>query len=249
MLRSLRMAPLIALAALACSADAPKSLHSPGNIPDAQATAWRETDGTVDPLIPSAEAYRMRGPDFGHLTIDPNEIYSSTASAHQIPEALDDYNHWLMGPYSLDGTTFYSPTHSEWYACLLVNDCASANYAAEGNGWVASMNSLMSTDGGASWQLKTTDGSHIAVNPGYYWTGTLAMQDTIYVHADNHTGVFQPTRVIREGSYYYCLAFYMLLTIFGGSNPVYYVTTPSLANPTWSTTAATTAPAISIGCS
>lgn len=293
--------------------------QSPGNIPDAQATAWREADGTVNLLIPSAEAYRMRGPDFNNLTIDPTEIYSSSASAHQIPEALDNYAHWLMGPYSLDGTTFYSLTHSEWYACLLNNDCASDNYGAYGNSWVASANALMSTDGGASWHLNTSHGSHIAVNPGYDWTGTVALQDTVYVYADNHSGVFQPTRVIRESTYYYCLAFYLerdftqinpgqgideapviaqgyvllrspditdptswetwsgtgayylpvadgqyapfwpqqngatlsgappqivydttahsyilFFTVFGGSNPVYYMTTPTLANPSWS---------------
>ena len=91
----------------------------PLNIPDEQITAWREADGTVNLMIPHYEAYRMRGPDLLHLTMDPNEIYSSSQSGSQITENLYNYHHWLAGPYSLDGHIFYSLAHSEWYACLL----------------------------------------------------------------------------------------------------------------------------------
>jgi len=292
--------------------------QSPNNIPDAQTTAWKEADGTVNLMIAASDAYRMRGPDFTHLVIDPHIIYSSDASASQIPENLDNYAHWLMGPYSLDGQTFYSITHSEWYACLLDNDCSANGYVSQGNSWVASSNAFVSHDGGASWQLNTAGGTHIAFDPGYHWTGTLAFQDTIWAYADNHTGTFQPTRVVHEGAYFYCIAFYihrdftqinpsqgvygapvdatgyvllrtaditsaagwqawtggstfqpvangqfqtfspeqngsplsaappqiiydttakqyiLIFTLFGGSNPVYYMTTTSLATPSWS---------------
>ena len=94
------------------------------NIPDAQITAWKEANGTVNLMIPSAENYRMRGPDLEHLTIDTAKVFSSVQNAQQIPENLYDYNLWMMGPYSLDGTHFYTLTHSEWYACLLNDDCS-----------------------------------------------------------------------------------------------------------------------------
>ncbi len=89
--------------------------QQPYNIPDEQITAWKEVNGTVNLMIPSFEPYRMRGPDLLHLTIDPNEIYSSTQSGSQVIENLYNYHHWFAGPYSLDGQNFYSLAHSEWY--------------------------------------------------------------------------------------------------------------------------------------
>jgi hypothetical protein len=301
--------------------DHTRDQQQPFNIPDSQITAWREADGTVDLMIPHKENYRMRGPDLEHLTIDPNEIYSSAQSASQIPEDLYNYSHWLMGPYSLDGQHFYSLAHSEWYACLLQDNCELIGTNGMGvtfNSWVNTVDSLVSADGGASWQLNVASGNHVVANPGYYWTGSEALSDEIYLYALNHTGIFEPTRVIKEGTYYYAIASYLLRdftkvnpaqgvymapvdktgyvlirtnditnpngwqawisgstyrpvsqenfgvflpqrggkslnapspqiifdinaqcyilihTIFGGSNAVYYMTTKSLANPSWS---------------
>jgi hypothetical protein len=182
------------------------------NIPDIQVTAWREADGTVDLMIPHYENYRMRGPDLLHLTIDPSEIFSSTQSASQISEDLYNYHHWLTGPYSLDGTNFYSLAHSEWYACLLNNNCDAAvtnGESAQLNSWTNTVNSFVSTDGGASWQLNVVDNNHVVAKWAYVWTGSLALTDQVYLDALNHTGVFQPTRVIKEGSYYYAIGFYI----------------------------------------
>jgi hypothetical protein len=301
--------------------DHTKDQQQPFNIPDSQITAWREADGTVDLMIPHKENYRMRGPDLEHLTIDPNEIYSSAQSASQIPEDLYNYSHWLMGPYSLDGQHFYTLAHSEWYACLLQDNCELIGTNGMGvtfNSWVNTVDSLVSADGGASWQLNVASGNHVVANPGYYWTGSEALSDEIYLYALNHTGIFEPTRVIKEGTYYYAIASYLhrnftqinpaqgvymapvdktgyvlirtnditnpngwqawisgstygpvsqenfgvflpqrggkslnapspqiifdtnaqcyilIHTIFGGSNAVYYMTTKSLANPSWS---------------
>lgn len=182
------------------------------NIPDLQITAWKEADGTVNLLIPHYEAYRMRGPDLLHLTMDPNEIFSSTQSASQIPENLYNYHHWLAGPYSLDGKTFYSLAHSEWYACLLNANCDQAvtnNQSASLNSWTNTVNSFVSTDGGASWQMNVVNGNHEAVKMAYVWTGSPALADQVYLHALNHTGMFQPTRIIKEGSFYYAIGFYI----------------------------------------
>lgn len=185
--------------------DHTKDQQQPLNIPDAQITAWKEADGTVNLMVPHYEAYRMRGPDLMHLTIDPKEIYSSTASGSEIPEDLYNYHHWLMGPYSLDGKTFYSLTHSEWYACLLNNDCDQSPLV---NGWENSINSMVSSDGGASWSLNEVNGNHVVAHRGFHWTGSTALANKIYLYALNHSGMFQPTRVIKEGTYYYAIAFY-----------------------------------------
>lgn len=182
------------------------------NIPDGQITAWREANGTVNLMIPGIEAYRMRGPDLEHLTIDRHKIYSSSQSANQITENLYNYYHWLMGPYSLDGQHFYSLAHSEWYACLLNHDCeqiAPNGLGGTLNSWVTTVNSFVSADGGASWQLNVVNGNHVVAKTGYYWTGSEALADKIYLKGLYHTGMLQPTRVIKEGNYYYAIGFYI----------------------------------------
>jgi hypothetical protein len=186
--------------------------QQPLNIPDDQITAWREADGTVNLLIPHYEAYRMRGPNLLHLTIDPNEIYSSTQSGSQIPENLYNYHHWLSGPYSLDGRTFYSLAHSEWYACLLNGDCdqiGANGLSATLNSWANTINSFVSADGGASWHLNAVNNNHVVAQTAFYWTGSVALADKIYLEALNHSGMFQPTRVIKEGSFYYAIGYYI----------------------------------------
>jgi len=52
--------------------------REPLHLPDAQVTAWKDSDGTVNLTIPHFEEYRMRGPDLLHLKSDPTKIFSST---------------------------------------------------------------------------------------------------------------------------------------------------------------------------
>lgn len=183
------------------------------NIPDIQITAWKEVDGTVNLMIPHYEAYRMRGPDLLHLTIDPTEVFSSSQSASQIPEDLYNYHHWLTGPYSSDGKTFYSLAHSEWYACLLnANDCnqvGAKGLSATLNSWANTINSFVSTDGGATWQLNVVSGNRVVAKTAYVWTGSQPLADKVYLYAFNNTGIFQPTRLVKEGSFYYSIGWYL----------------------------------------
>lgn len=186
--------------------------QQPYNIPDAQITAWREADGTVNMTLPSFENYRMRGADLEHLVIDPHEIYSSETSGYQVPESDYDYAHWLLAPYTLDGRTIYAVTHSEWYACLLDSDCnavVGGSGDASLNSWVATPNEMISTNGGEDWQMDGAGSAHTVAPLGYYWTGSVAEQSQAYLYALNHTGVFQPSRVIAENGYYYAVAFYI----------------------------------------
>jgi hypothetical protein len=185
----------------------------PLNFSDAPVSAWREADGTVNLMLPTYEAYRMRGPDLEHLTLDPKKLYSSTQTAMQIPEDHYNYRHWLIGPYSLDGQNFYSLAHSEWYASLLDGDHDWHLKGYNGkpamiNSWVTTVNSFVSADGGASWRLNVVDGNHVVAKPGYHWTGSLALSSKAYMHAWNPTGLQQITRMIKEGDYYYALGNY-----------------------------------------
>ncbi len=192
--------------------DHTRDKQEPFNIPDAPASAWKEADGTVNLLITHFEAYRMRGPDLGHLSIDPHKIYSSTLSASQIPENQYDYHHWFSGPRSSDGVHFYTLAHSEWYACLLNGDCAklAANgMSAQLNSWTNTLNAFVSADGGASWQLNSVGGKHVVAQTAYTWTGSPALAQKVYLQALNHSGIFLPSRLVQEGGYCYSVGMYI----------------------------------------
>jgi len=192
--------------------DHSRDKQEPYNLPDGQVTAWKESDGTVNLLIPSMENYRMRGPDLLHLTMDPHKIYSSATSGSHLPEDQHDYDHWLLGPYSQDGVHWFSLSESEWYACLLNGDCAqtgSNGLPADSNSWANTVNQFSSADGGASWTLNTVSGNHAAADVSYHWTGTLALSQHVYLHALNHTGVFGPSRLVQEDGWWYCVGSYI----------------------------------------
>jgi hypothetical protein len=184
------------------------------NISDGPVNAWREADGTVNLMLPSYEAYRLRGPNLLNLTLDRNKIYSAARSAGYVKEDLYNLLHWPLGPYSLDGRNFYSLAHHEWYGALLDPSLGGiakwpgwAVLAKVGhlNSFVTSVTSMKSTDGGASWQINRVNGNHVVAKPGHYWTGSVALANRIYMKASNITGLQQITRMIREGNYYYAM--------------------------------------------
>jgi hypothetical protein len=179
--------------------------REPDNIPDAPVTAWKTADGTVNITIPSDEMYRMQGPDLEHLTMDPNKIFSSATEGSDIVEKHFNYHHWFLAPYTFDGRAIYVLTHTEWYACLLLNDCGESSYYV--NSWENSNNSLVSKDGGASWVLNVVNGSHVVAAAGDRWTGSKELKLRTYHKATNHSGIFTPSRLIKEGDYYYSIGF------------------------------------------
>ena len=293
------------------------------HLPDLALTAWKEANGTVNMTVPHFENYRMRGPDLEHLTSDPNKVFSSTVSASDIVESRYNCHHWLAAPYTFDGLTIYALAHSEWYACLLNGDCSTSTTPSpistgsyQLNSWANTVTSFKSVNGGASWAANGVDAAHIVSNESFTWTGSSALASGVYRQATNHTGLMAPSRVIKEGNYYYSIGFlnhrdftridpvtgqapidkygYVLMrttdltrpsgwegwvsgsqytpmaghgfsafsprkngadlnaaspqiifdtkaqsyiaifTLFGDPGPIYYMTTPSLANPSWS---------------
>ena len=194
---------------------------------DASARAWREADGTVNLLINSLDAYRMRGPDLDHLTFDPNRIY--IAGPFDLVEAHRNFWNFIMGPYSLDGVTFYSLSHSEQYAWMLIDEPAAdgtritrphgsspvtplnqAEFNGFGrsgvfNSWTTTVNLMRSTNGGASFAPVATDGSQAVADTSFYWTGTPQLANRAYMHAVLYTGIQQISRLVKEGSYYYAV--------------------------------------------
>jgi hypothetical protein len=186
------------------------------HLPDLSPTAWKEADGTVNLTVSHFQNYRMRGPDLEHLRSSPDVIFSSRTSAFDEVEEHYNYRHWLAAPYTFDGRTVYALGHHEWYACLVAGDCAGRGPAtpdASGsyqlNSWANAVTSLVSADGGASWRLNGANGEHLLMPRRFTWTGSEVLAKAVYRRAFNHSGMMAPSRIIREGKYYYSMAFFV----------------------------------------
>jgi len=177
------------------------------HLPDASLAAWKEADGTVNLMIPHFENYRMRGPNLEQLKSAPEKIFSSFQQAADLEETSYNYHHWLTAPYTLDGKTVYAVTHTEWYACLLSDDCTLRDYRL--GSWTTTNNLLESQDGGKTWRVQGDRETHLVFNGAHLWTGSRALSQRIYRHAINHSGFMVPTRPIREGNYLYVIGLEM----------------------------------------
>lgn len=190
-----------------------KDKQESNHLPDIAAGAWKRSDGVVCITISHFENYRMCGRDIEHLTSDPKKILSSISTASDIVESHYNYHHWLSAPYTLDGRTIYALVHSEWYACLLNDDCSKPSAVRSAlsrnnqlNSWVNAVTSFKSDDGGATWSPNGLNDAHVVAKEGLYWTGSAALSSGLYHKALNHTGLMTPSRLIKEGDYYYSIA-------------------------------------------
>jgi hypothetical protein len=188
--------------------------RDPLHLPDIAPTAWKEADGTVNVLVSHFENYRMRGPDLEHLTSFPNIIYDSQSQSQDLVESHYNYHHWLAAPYTFDGRTIYALAHSEWYACLSVGDCATtttptntSSGSYQLNSWANTINAMVSSDGGATWNLNGVDADHVVADESFHWTNSAALAATVYRRALDHTGLMQPSRILAEAGYFYSIAF------------------------------------------
>ena len=178
----------------------------PLNFSDVTPWAWREADGTVNLLIATFEAYRLRGSNLLSLSsrVGP-KIYSAAAAGLDTVEDHYNFRPFILAPYSDDGVNLYSLVHMEWPAACLVPgdiDIPGAYY----NSWVTTITQMKSTDGGASWHLNVVDGNYVVTKPGYHWTGTLAQTSRSYLYGGvNFTGLQGPCNLLKEGDYYYSM--------------------------------------------
>jgi hypothetical protein len=193
---------------------------------DGNPRAWREASGHVNVLVNALEAHRLRGPDFDHLAFDTNQIYSNIPNNLQTAESGHGFWDFIMGPYSTDGTHFYSLAHSEWYAALatsppdLVFDPVTKTFTTNTptdnpntrgvlfNSWTTTVNSLKSADGGASWQRNSVGGNFTVADTSYHWTGSIAFTNRAYLHAVLYTGLQTIGRMVKEGNHYYAIGNY-----------------------------------------
>jgi len=208
---------LLQLPAMAAGATAIESISVQGNptlvfdyrrdkqerwhVADAPPAAWREADGTVNLLTPHPETYRMRGPSLEELSVDPHKVYSSKEQGEEVAEEQFNYDHWLTAPYTLDGKQLYALSHTEWYACMLANDCGDRNSRL--GGWTTTNNLFRSDDGGRSWATVGKGRQHLVFDGAARWSGSKALTDRVYRRGFNVSGMMVPSRPIREGDYFY----------------------------------------------
>ncbi len=166
-----------------------------GPIPDGNIGAYRNASGKVSLLIVHSDLYRISGDSLNNLNSGSTErIFKSNLN---VSEQAHDHRHWLMAPYSLDGINFVGVNHHEWYACRANNDCVDNGTIL--NSWANSLTKSLSSDGGNSWSIPS---DHLIIAPPP-WGNKPYKNVTVM----NNHGFFHPSKVVREGSYYYILAF------------------------------------------
>lgn len=166
-----------------------------GPIPDGTTTAYRDDQGKVSLLIVHSDTFRITGDSLNNL--NPNSTESVFKSAHDTKEQNYNHRHWLMAPYSLDGKNFVGVNHHEWYACKVNNNC-NDDYQVIMRSWANSLTKTVSSDGGRTWSVPA---NHLILAPPL-WNNKP--YNTAIV---NNHGFFHPTKIVREGNYYYLFAY------------------------------------------
>lgn len=173
----------------------PSSNNVSGPIPDGTTTAYRDAQGKVSMLIVHSDLYRITGDSLNNL--NPNSTEVIFRSQQSIKESDYNHRHWLMAPYSLDGKNFVGVNHHEWYACKVKGDC-NDDYQVIMRSWANSLTKTVSSDGGNTWSVPA---NHVVVAPPTW-------DNKPYNTAEiNNHGIFHPTKIVREGNYYYLFAF------------------------------------------
>lgn len=166
-----------------------------GPIPDGTTTAYRDAQGKVSLLIVHSDTFRITGDSLNNL--NPNSTEVIFRSKNDTQETAYNHRHWLMAPYSLDGNNFVGVNHHEWYACTVNNDCNN-DYQVILRSWANSLTKTVSNDGGRTWSVPE---SHLILAP------PLWNNKPYKTAAVNNHGFFHPTKIVREGNYFYLFAF------------------------------------------
>lgn len=171
----------------------PNSITGP--IPDGTTTAYRDAQGKVSMLIVHSDTFRITGNSLNNL--NPNSTEVVFRSAQKTTETDYNHRHWLMAPYSIDGNNFVGVNHHEWYACKVKNDC-NDDYQVILRSWANSLTKTVSSDGGRTWSVPA---NHLIIAPPLWNNKPYNTPDV------NNHGFFHPTKIVREGNYYYLFSF------------------------------------------
>lgn len=134
------------------------------DIPDEPAHAYRLADGQV---VLSASNSDNNNRSIGASLNTVVHQCAKTYTSHVDP-VFDhfQYQEWLNGPYTTDGTTVYTLDHNEWYASAINKSCAVRGLGA----WVNAITLAVSHDGGASF---TQPKNYIVLRPATEWSNNF----------------------------------------------------------------------------
>lgn len=162
--------------------------------PDTSARAFRDYSGVVHLIAGSRENFQWTGPTLNEVarrTCDRAVI----SKANPAPEAFDQYQ-WLAAVYTEDGKTVYGLTHHEYHGSLSFPECRDA-HDHKGSWrmrcWYASVNLVVSRDGGKTFEPPDGKARPIAVLP-YRFAADM-----------NRAGLHSPTNIVKhpeDGNYY-----------------------------------------------
>jgi hypothetical protein len=189
-------------------------LHScdRNDIPDAPARAIRDASGQIQLYASHFVNRRLSGRSLYELQ-HPCDV-AFTGRHDSQPQAYDDYG-WLTSFFTEDGRTVYALIHNEFHGAERPELCQSKVPA---QCWENALTAAQSTDGGRFFQRVAGSSGLVAALP-LPFTGKRERQ----------TGYFNPTNIVKLGSFYYVMAA-MIDPIMQRAG-ICVMRTPNIANP------------------
>ncbi len=166
------------------------------DVPDAPVRAFRRWDGLIVARASHYQNYEYLGTSLGKLVKDCRSTYS--ASRDTDPSRFD-YMTWITSTWTENGRDVVALGHTEFHGNEIPNACSRSELQLC---WYNSVVLLISHDGGNSFTRADYDKNQAVFSPFF---------DNKQAECGRR-GYFDPTNMIRVGSYVYTLVGYTGLT-------------------------------------
>ncbi|MCL1595372.1 MAG: hypothetical protein M3132_13565, partial [Actinomycetia bacterium] len=160
------------------------------DIPDLPARAFRSDQGDVNLISTHIVNRRFFGDNFDELERICDPIFESTQDPD--PAQFTD-SEWVASVYTEDGIKVNGLIHNEYHGWER-GDCAGSSTF---NCWYNSITSVVSTDGGKTFQYAQTPPGHLVASLPYQYEADTAA-----------VGLFSPSNIVRNDAdgFFYALA-------------------------------------------
>lgn len=182
------------------------------DIPDLPARAFRDATGRVNLISAHTDTRKSTGPSLDTLVRQCDPVFESS---HDPNPARWTDSEWIASTWTPDGVTVYGLVHNEYHGWER-GDCAGGNSF---ECWYNSITSVVSTDGGESFQYLSEPPNHLVASLPYrYQPETAAV------------GLFSPSNIVSgpDGHWYALAKVGAHLT---GRQTVCLMRTPDLPDP------------------
>jgi len=193
------------------------------NQPNLPVSAYRDAENLVNLIIPHFVNYRMRGPDFDHLTSDCANGPILTSDYDSDPSRYN-YKEWLSSVFTMDGSTVWGLIHEEFHGEDVPGQCPSGKLEKCHRTSITAANSQ---DGGRHFVHDTP--------PLHYRVGLPVR----YVPDWGYYGLMGPKEVYNSHDGFYYMAFTAFLPAGAGGVCLAQAANPDGPWLAWSGTAFT----------